>query len=97
MEPLFSDDREYESFKKRHAGHSARRFDIKDAEGELFLGLDIGSTTLKAVLCDKEGRICFSHYAKNDGSPLLLAIEILKDIYLYPLNLRFKLSISLIM
>lgn len=81
MEPLFSDDREYESFKKRHAGHSARRFDIKDAEGELFLGLDIGSTTLKAVLCDKEGRICFSHYAKNDGSPLVLAIEILKDIY----------------
>ena len=81
MPPLFSSDEEYEQFKARHSSCSAQRFDISEAEGELFLGLDIGSTTLKAVLCDKDGRICYSYYNKNDGSPLQRAIEILKIIY----------------
>ena len=81
MEPLFKSDADYEEFKKRHDSCKAERFDIKDAKGELFLGMDVGSTTLKAVLCDKDGRICYSHYAKNNGSPLTIAVEILKEIY----------------
>ncbi len=81
MAPLFNSADEYEQFKERHSSCCAKRFDISEAEGELFLGLDIGSTTLKAVLCDKDGRICYSYYNKNDGSPLVRAIEILKAIY----------------
>ena len=81
MEPLFKSTADYEAFKARHDSKKAERFDIKDAKGELFLGMDVGSTTLKAVLCDTSGRICFSHYSKNNGSPLSIAVDILKEIY----------------
>ncbi len=81
MNPLFESKSEYEEFIERHGKCKAETFDISDAKGELFLGLDIGSTTLKAVLCDSRGRICYRHYAKNDGSPLLKAHGVLKEIY----------------
>ena len=81
LDPLFKDEEDYNKFKRRHLQCKAERFDIEKAKGELFLGMDIGSTTIKAVVCDKDGRICYSYYSKNDGSPLKAAVEILKKIY----------------
>jgi len=43
---------------------------IAEAEGPLFLGLDLGSTTVKAVLVDKKRRVLDSCYASNGGNPL---------------------------
>src|SRR5690606_41325667 len=35
-----------------------------------FLGLDVGSTTTKAVLIDEEGSILYTYYGSNKGKPL---------------------------
>jgi len=81
MDKLFESEEAYNEFKKRHDSCRAERFEISEAKGELFLGMDVGSTTLKAVLCDKNGRICYDRYEKNNGSPLTIAVEFLKEIY----------------
>ncbi len=81
MSPLFLDDADYEGFIARHNKDTAKRGDIQKAKGELFLGFDVGSTTIKAVLCDRDGVILHSFYDKNNGSPITYATKILSDIY----------------
>jgi len=81
MKPLFENDAEYEEFLERHDKDKAKRKPIEEAKGEVFLGFDVGSTTIKAVVCDNEGAILYSYYDKNNGSPVTYAIKILKDIY----------------
>ena len=49
--------------------------------GPCYLGIDAGSTTSKLVLLDDDSKILYSHYSNNNGNPLEIAIEVLKDIY----------------
>ncbi len=81
IEPLFSNDLEYQKFIERHARHKLERADLNHYRGLCYLGLDMGSTTSKASLIDKDGLLLFSCYRNNDGSPLLSAASILKEIY----------------
>lgn len=81
LEPLFPDDLEYQKFIERHAGHKVERADLNGYRGLCYLGLDMGSTTSKAALIDKDGNLLYSCYRNNDGSPLLSAATILKEIY----------------
>lgn len=81
LSPLFTDVEEYCDFRKRHETDHAEHGELAGYEGELFLGLDAGSTTTKAVLIDSEKRIRYTHYGSNHGSPLNSAIELLKDLY----------------
>ena len=55
---------------------------IQEARGALFLGLDLGSTTVKAVLVDGERRILDSCYASNGGNPLQTLLPPLADMRL---------------
>ncbi len=68
--PLFENEEQKEAFLKRHAAHKAPRGDLAQAEGELFVGIDLGSTTIKGVVLDSEGRIVSSWYDQNEGNPL---------------------------
>jgi len=79
MRPLFLDDAEREAFARRHATRVPRGR-LADAEGPLFLGIDAGSTTIKAVVTDADDRILFSHYADNQGDPLSAAIRIVQAV-----------------
>jgi len=81
MPPLFESDKDMEEFEERHKKASVKKSDIRNAEGELFFGLDVGSTTIKAALIDKSGSLLYSYYAKNEGSPINCGIKILKEIY----------------
>lgn len=81
MRPLFKDEAERNEFNERHKKASVKRGRIEDAEGPVFFGIDVGSTTIKAALIDNEGKLLYSHYGKNEGSPVTLGIEILKDMY----------------
>lgn len=81
LDPLFSSEEEYEEFKERHARDSVPRGDLSKAQGGAWLGIDAGSTTLKAALIDKEGRIIYSWYDSNHGTPLEGAKKILADLY----------------
>ncbi|VEI17171.1 2-hydroxyglutaryl-CoA dehydratase component A [Actinomyces viscosus] len=50
-------------------------------ESDCFLGIDAGSTTIKAVVLDARGRIVWEHYAGNEGDPVTAAVEILRRIH----------------
>ena len=49
---------------------------------DCFLGIDAGSTTIKAVVLDADDNICWEHYAGNEGDPVTAAVEILRRIHL---------------
>ncbi len=81
MEPLFTDQQEYDQFLKRHSGHGVRTADLASCEGNCYLGIDAGSTTTKIALVDEDGALLYSFYSNNSGSPLATAIRSLKEIY----------------
>ncbi len=81
LRPLFKDEEEHKEFKKMHEGHKVKRRDISSFEGNAFLGIDVGSTTTKAVLSDDEGSLLYSYYGSNKGNPLESVKDILKDLY----------------
>ena len=78
---LFINEEEKTEFFERHAKDVAKRGDIKSAKGPVFLGLDVGSTTIKAALIDENANILYTYYGKNEGSPITCGIGILKDLY----------------
>lgn len=80
MRPLFTDDAERETFSRRHASAVIPKANIASATGDCYLGIDAGSTTIKAVLVDESRRILFSHYQGNEGDPVGAAVRILGDL-----------------
>lgn len=77
---LFANEKEYAAFCERHATTNALpTADIRQACGPLYLGLDLGSTTVKAVLTDSAGHILGSCYASNGGNPLHTLLPPLAD------------------
>lgn len=79
--PLFKDKQDYSEFKDRHAKDSVKRVDLNNYKGKVYLGLDAGSTTTKAVLMGENNELLYTHYGSNEGSPLKMSIKILKKIY----------------
>ena len=81
LEPLFSSDADYKSFKERHDRHQVPIRDLKTYHGNAYLGIDAGSTTTKAALVGEDGSLLYSFYHGNDGDPLGTTINAIKDIY----------------
>ncbi len=81
LEPLFKNEKELKSFRKRHARSVIPTSEILDHRGACYLGIDAGSTTTKAVVLNSNAEILYSHYAGNQGDPLKSAIGILKEVY----------------
>lgn len=81
MRALFLDEEEKTEFFDRHSKHVAKRADISTANGPVFLGLDVGSTTIKAALINQDGDILYDYYGKNEGSPITCGINILRELY----------------
>ncbi len=80
LRPLFDGAAEYAEFISRHAATSIPRGELADTVGPCFLGIDAGSTTLKAVLLDDENRVRYSHYASNLGDPVTAAVDIVRTV-----------------
>ena len=72
MQPLFSDPSEYEEFRAHHERASLGTVEVDTPNGELYLGIDAGSTTVKCVLADDEGNILEPFYTLNNGNPVPL-------------------------
>ena len=81
--PLFENKEEYEEFKKRHESCKAPRGDLDSYQGKAYLGIDAGSTTVKAVVMGEDGQVLDSIYQSNSGNP----VPIFRD---YLLKLREK-------
>lgn len=70
LAPLFKTDAERRAFDERHAAERAPRIALHEACGPLYLGVDLGSTTVKAVVIDEAGRVVCDWYEPNEGNPL---------------------------
>ena len=68
--PLFDNEDERRAFLDRHAKARIPTIDLSQASGDLFLGIDLGSTTAKGVLITSDGEICCTWYEGNQGAPL---------------------------
>ncbi|PRR76886.1 Activator of (R)-2-hydroxyglutaryl-CoA dehydratase [Clostridium liquoris] len=81
LEPLFPTKEDLTDFRKKHNNSTVTRGELSNFKGQCFLGIDAGSTTTKAALIDKEGRLLYSYYGSNEGNPLKSTINILKELY----------------
>ncbi|SLM29487.1 CoA-substrate-specific enzyme activase [Desulfamplus magnetovallimortis] len=81
LPPLFSNAAEKEDFFQRHHSKQVKKSPISSAFGNCYLGMDAGSTTIKAVLLNDNGELIYSYYGGNQGKPFETAREILLDIY----------------
>ena len=81
LEPLFENEKEYREFIQRHEKAKVKKRELKDFEGDCFIGIDAGSTTTKLALIDIDGNLLFSLYGSNKGNPLQSTINMLKKLY----------------
>lgn len=81
IHPLFANDKDYQTFLKRHQSHKADRKDLQTHVGPIFVGVDAGSTTSKLVAIDEDGKILHEFYASNKGNPLESTREALSELY----------------
>ena len=83
MEPLFASEAEYAAFSERHARATVKKGDIRNYHGNVYLGIDAGSTTTKIAVVAEDGTLLWSFYSNNNGSLLETtkkAIAELKDV-----------------
>lgn len=80
MPSLFKNDKEYVEFKDRHNLYTVKKGDISFYSGNVFLGIDAGSTTTKVALIDDEGTLLYSFYSNNNGNPLKTVSKALEEI-----------------
>ena len=81
LPPLFANDAEKQEFYERHKKTAVATFPLEEYEGDAWLGIDSGSTTIKAVLIDDKNRLLYSYYGPNKGDPFSIAVKILEEIY----------------
>ena len=75
LEALFTDEKEYNEFRKRHEKASVKTVDINSYSGKAWLGIDCGSTTTKLVLISENKDILYTYYDSNKGNPTQLVRE----------------------
>ncbi|KAB8294512.1 acyl-CoA dehydratase activase-related protein [Bifidobacterium avesanii] len=80
IRPLFLNDEEKREFDERHAKQKIAVGTLEGAHGPHFLGIDAGSTTIKATLVNDDKTIVWSSYATHKENPLLAAADIVKTI-----------------
>ena len=79
--PLFADEDDYRRFRERHDRDRIKKKDIRQARGNVYLGIDAGSTTTKAALIDEEKNLLYSYYKNNEGKPLDATMDMLRELY----------------
>ncbi|WP_395953327.1 acyl-CoA dehydratase activase-related protein [Bifidobacterium vespertilionis] len=80
IRPLFLNDAEKREFDERHAKQKIAVGNLEGAHGPHFLGIDAGSTTIKATLINDDKTIVWSTYATHKENPLLAAADIVRKV-----------------
>ena len=68
--PLFESEEDYREFCERHARAAVPITEDTEYRGAAYIGIDAGSTTVKAVATDEDGNILTSAYQPNGGDPI---------------------------
>ncbi len=82
LSPLFASEDEYAEFKERHNKEVVPKGDPASYAGErVFIGIDAGSTTMKAAMVGEDGQLLHTWYGNNNGDILGTAKVIMADFY----------------
>ena len=81
LDPLFATDEDYREFKDRHDKQVVPKGRLEDYHGRVFIGIDAGSTTMKAAVVGEDGELLYTWYDNNNGDVLGTARKIMDDIY----------------
>ena len=78
---LFKNKREYQSFVKRHQKAQVKKGDLASYTGDIFIGIDAGSTTAKVVAIGSDGQLLYENYRSNKGTPVDTIKDMILDLY----------------
>ena len=81
MPALFESEEDYDAFVARHNASTPPMLDIAAYTGDAYLGIDAGSTTTKMALIAPDGGLLYTYYHSNQGNPVAIVLEQLKEIY----------------
>ena len=79
--PLFESQAEYDAFRARHARARVDTVSRPGYNGRVYIGIDSGSTTIKAVAVDEDFNLLKTAYMSNKGNPLPAVQEFLRQFY----------------
>lgn len=79
--PLFESQADYDEFKARHDKAAVPQKELKGYKGKAYIGMDAGSTTVKAVVLNEDGELLHSKYMPSKGNPVDLIKEFLEEVY----------------
>lgn len=79
--PLFTSEEEFNTFIARHKKNSDNIKLTDDYSGKMYLGIDAGSTTVKAVIINEEGNILTQKYMSNSGNPVPHIKDFISETY----------------
>ena len=91
-EALFTSEEEYQVFRERHLRASEGITEITEPGETMYLGIDAGSTTVKAVLTDEHGNIFRPLYTRNNGNPVPIIKKYLEELYRDCPDIRLRAS-----
>ena len=78
---LFDNQEQFTEFTARHEQDTVKTDAALTDSKEVYIGIDAGSTTIKAVLVNENEEIVYSRYLPNSGNPVPLVREFLTDVY----------------
>ena len=81
LDPLFANQAELDEFHARHDAQVVPKGDLASYRGRVFIGIDAGSTTMKAAVVGEDGELLYTWYGNNRGDVLGTARTIMDDIY----------------
>ncbi|WFD10936.1 2-hydroxyacyl-CoA dehydratase [Tepidibacter hydrothermalis] len=81
LDPLFKSEEELIEFRNRHSMAKVKKEDLSRYKGKCYLGIDAGSTTTKVVLMGEENQILYTYYGSNEGHPLKMVVDVIKELY----------------
>ena len=79
--PLFESQAEYDAFRERHARARVDTVSRPGYAGKVYIGIDSGSTTIKAVAVDEDFNLLKTAYMSNKGNPLPAVRDFLRQFY----------------
>ena len=81
LEPLFANEEARREFSERHDAQVVPKGDFASYTGRVFLGIDAGSTTMKAAAVGEAGELLWTWYGSNNGDVLGTARVIMDEFY----------------
>ncbi|MCH4181397.1 MAG: acyl-CoA dehydratase activase-related protein [Atopobiaceae bacterium] len=81
LDPLFADQAALDEFHERHDAQVVPKGTLDGYHGRVFIGIDAGSTTLKAAMVGEAGQLLHTWYGSNNGDVLGTARTVMDDFY----------------